>query len=482
MVSKALVVAVLGIALILSPYARGAAPNVSKGVAILKVQFNGGGPPEVGTGFFVDHDGLLITAAHVLKGMENDTARPRQAAKITLYIAGLKESISLDVLGGTPPITYGGYPQGLDIALIRVPLSEADRARIVPLDIAQDAPDQGQVVYAFGPACADTDPERANVCFRPFAVRTTIANSTIASTQYTIVGTIKPGYSGGPLLDESGKVLGVCSHGTVDLTGNATWVSYTPIRFFLFRMEKLVPVSHTIDCAYIKKLDRLTSVDLFELSTPWQANPNIFGATDQCVCCCDALSKTSSALLGLRFDNQKCTPPSPNCTPQVIFASVRAMSLELNLNPPDVKVASAWYGRLQNLYFNFGMKEESFSSDTRESIDVAVGDMFAMIAKDPALQRLPQFKAAASNALMAYLNSNRIKPRSDVYRKMTSLFELQGEQTAAIASGVLAQYTDAKEGDPKAARKIVQQLKINPDLLDMTVDETISASVAAAQN
>jgi hypothetical protein len=128
----------LGLALVSLLLSSGAvvnAQNPRDAIVILKVTFEGSGKPEVGTGFFVDHDGLIITAEHVVnKYLTTPTKVPfdpgegKKAKKIEIFNRLLPNGKAvINVPVDHPNIVTGRLENGkwLDLAVFRLDLDSA---------------------------------------------------------------------------------------------------------------------------------------------------------------------------------------------------------------------------------------------------------------------------------------------------------------------------------------------------------------------
>ena len=140
-----------------------------------------------GTGFFVSKSGLVITNAHVLKD------------EIFAYgtIGNSDEQIELEVL-------YDGIENELDLCLLQM---VDPRGKLVPMTLSDKEPKLGESVYAIG---------------NPKNIGLSISKGTISRTSeelYQLDLMLNTGNSGGPVIDEDGKVIGVVSFAITDLQG-----------------------------------------------------------------------------------------------------------------------------------------------------------------------------------------------------------------------------------------------------------------------
>jgi S1-C subfamily serine protease len=151
----------------------------------------GGGGTATGSGFVIDHEGHILTNAHVIQG----------AAKIevTLGNTDSSEPVSAEVVGEDP---------STDLALLKV---DAPSDQLHPLALGDSSQAQvGDPVVAIG---------------NPFGLDRTVTTGIVSALQreikapngFTINNVIQtdaainPGNSGGPLLDTNGRVIGINS-------------------------------------------------------------------------------------------------------------------------------------------------------------------------------------------------------------------------------------------------------------------------------
>jgi putative serine protease PepD len=141
-----------------------------------------------GSGFVVDNSGTILTNAHVVNG----------ATKVTVQFQN-KESIDAKVLG---------KDESTDLALLQI---DATGRKLTPLTLGSSKGVQvGDPAIAIG---------------NPFGLERTLTTGVISAVQRTIQAPnnfeiddvlqtdapINPGNSGGPLIDATGKVIGINS-------------------------------------------------------------------------------------------------------------------------------------------------------------------------------------------------------------------------------------------------------------------------------
>jgi S1-C subfamily serine protease len=174
----------------------------SPGVAFIQAQsaqrpspFNpfggGGGGTATGSGFVIDQEGHVLTNAHVVDGADK--------IEVTLGNTDNSQPVSAQVVGKDP---------STDIALLKV---DAPSDELHPLSLGNSSNVQvGEPVVAIG---------------NPFGLDRTVTTGIVSALQreikapngFTINNVIQtdaainPGNSGGPLLDASGRVIGINS-------------------------------------------------------------------------------------------------------------------------------------------------------------------------------------------------------------------------------------------------------------------------------
>ena len=134
-----------------------------------------------GTGFLVTRDGYIATAAHV---------QPETGQYLDAVIGG-KEGVHHDL--GIKPVDRD---VDLDVAIWRIQQSPACRQMLVP---SAAAPDVGDRVEVIGfPGTLGLTPGFSEV-----------QNLSGPDQEYVLQGSMEPGDSGGPVLNESGNVVGI---------------------------------------------------------------------------------------------------------------------------------------------------------------------------------------------------------------------------------------------------------------------------------
>jgi S1-C subfamily serine protease len=146
--------------------------------SVVQIQSQGG----VGSGVIYDPDGLILTAAHVVSGVDTVTVRFNDG-----------EEMEGTVLGGT---------SGADVAVVQV-----DRSGLPAADLALDqGPIVGQMAIAVGSPWGLQGTVTAGIIS---AVDQSIPSEGSARAVLQTDAAINPGNSGGPLVDREGRVLGI---------------------------------------------------------------------------------------------------------------------------------------------------------------------------------------------------------------------------------------------------------------------------------
>ncbi|MEI8092699.1 MAG: trypsin-like peptidase domain-containing protein [Spirochaetales bacterium] len=169
---------------------------VNKG---LKLDHGSASPDVViGSGFFIDESGLLITNEHVIaSAIEPGTV----SSRISLRLPGSK--------GERVPAKVIGWDKNHDVALLK----------------AEVKPDY---VFAFSPIETVTPGQRLQALGSPGGLEATVTEGIVSATGRTFLPmgevfqidvAVNPGNSGGPLVDSSGQVVGVVFAGVSEFQG-----------------------------------------------------------------------------------------------------------------------------------------------------------------------------------------------------------------------------------------------------------------------
>ncbi len=141
----------------------------------------------VGSGFFIDSDGHIVTNNHVVEGFST--------VEVDLYDG---RTLTAAVLGRSPAD---------DLALLQVDPSEVEG--IVPLRLADsDGVKPGQLAVAIGSPFRDFNSVSVGVVSGVGRTRQSALSRPIPDLIQTDAA-LNPGNSGGPLIDSNGEVMGI---------------------------------------------------------------------------------------------------------------------------------------------------------------------------------------------------------------------------------------------------------------------------------
>ena len=426
-------------------------PEPAKAIVFIIAEFESG-TPDFGTGFFVDHDGLIVTADHVLHKYpvlsEDSTASPPPGAlakKIRIYSTVLTKYFEIDLAKNRESIVTGdqlGAGKWLDLALIRISLDASDRERIRPLDLAIQPLTQTATVNAYGPACNDfTKPK----CLKPEVEQRTIKNVPETSNweEYKISAIVAPGYSGGPLVEvTTGKVAGVCSYGVrlprqQELTYIQVYVPAFHVRYFRPFPRKLF-FATIKSCSALRGWDYVTWFDIRQLEE--LIRPLLSGSA--CSCLCLIMSKNPSGIDPPGGEKERtqfldCAPPW--CKVDAAYEALNRLTNAARAGATDQKSVKSWLDFSLELFEDFLKAGPKIESKRRATLYKSYGDFFYKVANGTL--RLPSGMVPDGRtvALRAYAESVEIDSKqADVWRSMGYLLSREKDRKQAIAALVIA--------------------------------------------
>ncbi|MFC3860347.1 S1C family serine protease [Deinococcus antarcticus] len=151
----------------------------------------------VGSGFFVNRAGDILTNYHVVAGEAGGAAN-----RITIRVMGRSQSVTAKVIGMAPQYDLALIrPTGLDAKLIRpIPLGNSDALKAGQKTIAMGAP--------FGLDFSVSEGIVSSVA-RQIPIGFGAGGQGITQKAIQTDAAINPGNSGGPLLDSAGNVIGI---------------------------------------------------------------------------------------------------------------------------------------------------------------------------------------------------------------------------------------------------------------------------------
>jgi len=148
--------------------------------AVVVVETQRGNKKGLGTGFFINTQGHIVTNYHVLYGAERATVKTQDGRRypVKRVVAEHKEA---------------------DLVLITADIPPKD---IVPLEISSKLPEVGEKIYAIG---------------HPMGLEKTVSEGIVSAIRkipnlgdiIQITAPISPGSSGGPVFNGAGQVIGV---------------------------------------------------------------------------------------------------------------------------------------------------------------------------------------------------------------------------------------------------------------------------------
>lgn len=141
-----------------------------------------GSQSSVGSGFFVDPDGVAVTNFHVISSL--------------VWEDGDYKAVAVSDDGQSRDIELLDVDIVHDLALFRVPGAKAK-----PLRLSKEPPPKGRRLYALG------NPHDLGMTLVEGSFSGLLDESLVERVHFT--GSVNPGMSGGPVLDASGEVVGI---------------------------------------------------------------------------------------------------------------------------------------------------------------------------------------------------------------------------------------------------------------------------------
>ncbi|EYB66796.1 peptidase S1 and S6, chymotrypsin/Hap [Deinococcus phoenicis] len=154
----------------------------------------------VGSGFFVNAQGDILTNYHVVAGESGQGSAPR----IRIRVMNSDQSVPARVIGRAPQYDLALIrPEGLEARFIKpIPLGDSDTLRAGQKAIAMGAP--------FGLDFSVTEGIVSSTARQiPIGFSNTGTGEGITQKAIQTDAAINPGNSGGPLLDSTGRVIGI---------------------------------------------------------------------------------------------------------------------------------------------------------------------------------------------------------------------------------------------------------------------------------
>ncbi|WP_438275112.1 S1 family peptidase [Nitrobacter sp.] len=183
--SIVLCIAIAGISTAVAKSPAEIANNNARAIVFVK-KINEHGEVMSGTGLIISHDGYVLTASHLA---------PSQPDEKLVATVGQRE-------GPAYPLEFRDKDSQRDLALFQLPQSSSCRSSLI---LSNDPLDDSQHLVAVG-FPADRGLSRATVA---------ITNTHTPLGFYASDGQLEEGYSGAPVFNEDGKVIGIVQGGTV---------------------------------------------------------------------------------------------------------------------------------------------------------------------------------------------------------------------------------------------------------------------------
>ncbi len=407
---------------------------------------------EFGTGFFIDHDGLIATAAHVVQRPippESTSGCPPQvkpASQIKVYSPALNRFLEAKVV-------RTGQDRGeegcLDVAFVRATLGSADREHIRPLTIGRKIASQDDVVHALGPHCAKHEMQE---CYSLDSLPASIQNNLpeTNATVYQITITVPASYSGGPLINREGEVVGIGSLGE-RLPGSNNLVykaSYTLALYLMGFLSRLPPSSFLRGLEKCSDLSNWEAITFFDVG---QLNPKLissFLSSVACSCVCNLCVKNPELFAALAGGNKSqqffhCVPSG--CKRGLADLAIRNATSELSwkISRPQIKeelrFGHAWLSASLSLFRELEAHETDLDPQARGQLYKSYGDFFYKISEGVIKVPSNSIEHADEEALVAYYKTLQLNPdKPDAWRSVAYLSNRRNDKKGALEAMMAA--------------------------------------------
>jgi hypothetical protein len=428
------------------------ASNPGDALVVLAVKFSDG--TDWGTGAFVDHDGLILTADHVVhRALANplstmtDGLVPNSTMpiSITVYSTRLVTPLRVDL---TVPgnVLGGAYSanQWMDAAFVRVTLTDVQRTMIEPLDISLSPPGQSEPLTAWGPHCSDMT---NSDCYAVDSLGVTLSSNPAVNRDYQVRANLALGFSGGPLINPAGMIVGIASWGIrpdgSPATGtqivSATYLSGPLIEKALSPKLSSSPwLVAPAGCAHTTSIRPLTAIDTGEM---FPANP----APADCPCCCSSLSRSPNST-NTRIGYSSCAQQS-GCLRYAAFALANSVQLAANTGTVDAQTVKD-YASLRAIVASSDAVH--LPADQQAKLYDSFGATGLAITLSPSARHFPALSVATQDALVAYGMRATIADSPAVYTNVVQLLHQKGDLVRAADARVMADVA-AESPDTKNA-------------------------------
>lgn len=183
--------------------------RVGAGVVLVRV------PGALGSGFVTSADGWVVTNAHVVQGERNISVT---------FFEGTEQGFEKKVVDEVELVAVNPY---WDVALLRLPGEARGRVDLRPVPFgSMDELTAGDAVFAIG---------------SPLGLERSVSEGIVSTTNRENDGmlyvqttaAVNPGNSGGPLLDDRGRVVGVTTWGYLGAEGLNFAIPVSTVKTFL---------------------------------------------------------------------------------------------------------------------------------------------------------------------------------------------------------------------------------------------------------
>lgn len=444
-------------------------------MVIIAVKFSDG-ITEWGTGAFVDHDGLILTADHVIhralaKPLSTMTQGSAPAStnpvSITVYSKLFVNPLTVDltnpgnVLGGAYSDT-----QWMDAAFVRVTLDDTKRQLIAPFDISLSPPQQGEELTAWGPDCTNVADPSCDSVTAIDSVKVTL-NSPDVKRDYQVRANLNVGFSGGPLINSSGMIVGIASwglrpDGAPDTGTQIVTATYLPgiyiTRDLTPRLASSAWLKSPAGCTNTANIRPLTALDTSEM---FPADP----AASDCPCCCSSLSRSPNST-NTRIGNSTCAQQS-DCQQYPAFVLANAVRLAANTNTVDDKTVKDYLALRAVLA---SPDTARLPADQRAKLYDAFGSTGLALVISPAASNFSALSGVSQDALVAYKKRAAITITPAMYANVARLWSQKGNPTHAA---------DAKVMEVVAAQSpdTIGSMHVNVNKLNKAIFEGVPSSI-----
>lgn len=432
------------------------ASNPGDAIVVVAAKFNDGSI-DWGTGAFVDHDGLILTADHVvhralanpLSTMTNGSVpTPTTPISITVYSTRFVTPLTVDltVLGNVLGGTYSGN-EWMDAAFIRTTLTDAQRGMIEPLDISLSPPGQSEPLTAWGPDCTNVADPNCSAVAAVDAVSVTLSSNPAVKRDYQVRANLNLGFSGGPLIDSAGMIVGIASWGLrpdgAPTTGTQiVTATYLPgpliARALAPKLSPSAWLKTPAGCTNAANIRPLTALDTAEM---FPADP----AASDCPCCCSSLSRSPNSA-NTRIGYSSCAQQS-SCKQYAAFVLANSVQLAANTNTIDSQTVKD-YASLRAIIASSDITH--LTADEKEKLFDSFGATGLAIALSSSSKQFPGLDVATQDALVAYRIRATIADSPALYANVAELL-LQKGDTVHAADAKVMEDVAAESPDTKSA-------------------------------